>query len=216
MTEDRLQPQIDETMRALLPPGELADAIDRMITQLRTDPTVGGVQLGAHAPGFTLPEVRGGKVSLEERLRDGPVVVSFYRGGWCPGCNLELRALQQALPRIQALGASIVAISPERIDGSAAVAGRLGLEFDVCTDLDGNVARAYRLSFALPDDVRRIYDSLGLRLADVNADGTWTLPVPATFVIDRDGIVRARHVDADYRRRMEPEAIVDALRDLAG
>jgi peroxiredoxin len=170
-----------------------------------------GVEIGARAPDFTLPDAHGRPVALHDRLRDGPVVVSFYRGAWCPICNAELARLTEALPRITELGARLVAISPQGPDASRRLVQRLGLAFDVLSDLDQSTIRAYRLQFTLDEDLQRAYRDRGTALDEHNADGSWNLPVPATFVLDRDGIVRARHVDPDHRERMPVGDILAAL-----
>jgi peroxiredoxin len=209
-----LQPQIDEQMDALTP-DELRPVIDDLVARLRSDGEVPGLEVGATAPDFTLPDARGHDVTLSQRLAGGPVVLSFDRGSWCPVCNLELRALQASLPALSARGASLVAITPQAPDASVSFADQLSLGFDVLSDLAQEVALAYELRFRLTDELEQRYRSWGLVLPEQNADGSWCLPVPATFVLDGDGVVRARHVDPDYRRRMEPADVLEVL-DLLG
>ena len=193
------------------PTGDLRALVATMIERLRAEGTVPGVELGERVPSFTLPDAYGRPVALEDRLAAGPVVISFYRGAWCPICNTELTALQHALPAINERGASLVAITPEPPDASQAFVQKLGLGFDVLGDLDQQVIRAYRLQFPLDEDLRPFYRGFDMALDERNADGSWNLPVPATFVLDRNGIVRARHVDPDYRQRMTIEDILSAL-----
>jgi peroxiredoxin len=185
--------------------------VDAMIDRLRRDDTTPGIETGERAPDFTLPNAHGQPVALHDRLRDGPVVVSFYRGSWCPICNTELTALTEALPRITELGARVVAISPQAPDDSQQLVQRLRLGFDVLSDLDQSIIRAYRLRFTLDENLRRVYRDMGMALDQHNDDGSWNLAVPATFVLDPDGIVRARHVDPNYRERMAVDDILDAL-----
>jgi len=192
----------------------LRAAAQAMIADLRRRSNVPGIEIGQTAPDFVLPDATGEKVALADRRAAGPVVVSFYRGAWCPYCSQELHAQQEILGEIRALGASLVAISPQRPDDSLSLVERLDLDFDVLSDVDQEVIRAYRLQFELPDTLREIYPALGIDLTQQNADGSWHLPVPATFVIDRDGVVRARHVDPNYLERMDPAEILDALRRL--
>jgi peroxiredoxin len=177
------------------PQPDLRALVATMVERLRRDGTVPGIPVGERAPSFILPDAGGNAVALEDRLRDGPVVLSFYRGGWCPICNTELAALQQAFPRISALGARLIAISPQAPDASQPLVQRLGLAYDVLSDLDQSLICAYRLQFSLDEDPRPIYRGFDVALDEHNADGSWNLPVPATFVLDQDGIVRARHVD---------------------
>ncbi|MGH9132647.1 MAG: peroxiredoxin-like family protein [Ilumatobacteraceae bacterium] len=190
---------------------ELRAAVGAMIQRLRRDGAAPGIEIGEHAPDFTLPDAHGQPVALRDHLRAGPVVVSFYRGAWCPICNSELGELTAALPRITELGARLVAISPQGPDASQQLVQRLGLGFDVLSDVDQSTIRAYRLQFTLDDDLKRIYRDIGMALDEHNADASWDLPVPATFVLDAAGIVRARHVDPNYRERMPVDDIVAAL-----
>ena len=171
-----------------------------------------GLPIGATAPAFTLPNAYGKPVELATLLALGPVVLSFYRGEWCPFCNLELRALQQHFGEITAAGATVVAISPQAPDHSASLAGKYELSFDVLSDVDQTVIDAYGLLYNVEGDSRELMEHVfSLDLAVENADGSWRLPIPATLVLDRDGIVRATHVDADYRTRMEPADIIAAV-----
>ncbi len=170
--------------------------------------------VGDIAPDFTLPNVTGQPVSLYEVLKRGPVVVSFYRGGWCPFCNLELHALQLRLPEIRALGATLIGISPETPDMAMAAIDEHQLEFEVLSDLGNKTARQYGLLFTVYEEMRPLYLKWGLDVPASNGDNSWELPVPATYVIDSKALIRAAHTDKDYTRRMEPEQIVATLRDL--
>lgn len=196
------------------PKPDLATLVAAMVERLRREGTVPGIAVGEHAPVFSLPDANGTPVTLEDRLTDGPVVLSFYRGAWCPICNTELAALQQALPDIHARGARLIAVSPQAPDRSQELVQRLGLGYDVLSDADQAVIRAYRLQFALDEDLRSIYRGFNMALDEHNGDGTWNLPVPATFVLDQEGVVRARHVDPNYRERMNVEEILSALDDI--
>ncbi|MBZ4324058.1 AhpC/TSA family protein [Streptomyces sp. SCA2-4] len=169
---------------------------------------------GAQAPGFTLPSAKGETVVLSDLLARGPVVLSFYRGAWCPFCNLELRALQQRLPDVTARGARLVAVSPEVPDESLSLSERHGLAFDVLSDEGCETAARYGLAFDLPDDLADVYDELGFDLKRVNNGHRRTLPMPATYVIDAEGVIRWSFVAADYAVRAEPDDIVAALDSL--
>ena len=169
------------------------------------------LRAGDLAPDFELPDATGRPLRLVERLREGPVVLMFYRGGWCPYCNLELRAYQQSLPEIKALGAQLIAVSPETPDQSLSTVEKNALTFAVLTDTGNQVARQYRLAFLLSDELRALYNSRGRDLAEWNG-GDWTLPVPGTFVFDTERRVALAHVDADYRSRLEPSAVLAELR----
>jgi peroxiredoxin len=171
-----------------------------------------GVRVGELAPDFTLPNASGDAVALAELLGRGPVVLVFYRGEWCPFCNLQLRALQSRLAEITARGATIVAISPQTPGHGASLTDQHELGFDVLSDVDQSVIADYGLRVTVDGDTRELMAQVFERdLAVENANGSWTLPVPAVFVLDRDGVVRSAHVDADYRTRMEPADVVVAL-----
>ncbi|MBI1250600.1 MAG: redoxin domain-containing protein [Alphaproteobacteria bacterium] len=169
---------------------------------------------GDQAPDFVLPDARGRDVGLSDLLEKGPVVLSFYRGGWCPYCNLELRALQQALPEFETLGATLVAVSPQTPDESLSTAEKNALSFPVLSDFGSAAAKRYGIAFDLAEELRPLYAKFGHALLDKNGDDGWTLPIPATFVIDRDGAIAFAFVDTDYRNRLEPTEIVSILRSL--
>ncbi|MBI4870056.1 MAG: AhpC/TSA family protein [Candidatus Riflebacteria bacterium] len=169
---------------------------------------------GARAPDFTLPNSEGKSVQLRELLARGPVVLVFYRGHWCPYCNAQLAALQEALPRLREAGASLVAISPEKPDYVKESVQTMKLEFEVLSDAGNRVARSFGLAFRVPPKLEELYRGFGLTLEKFNADGKWELPVPGTFVLDRQGLVALASVDPDYTRRLEPEAILAALAKL--
>lgn len=176
-----------------------------------------GLKTGEAAPDFTLPDATGALVSLSDRLKRGPVVLTFYRGAWCPYCNLTLAALQGALGQIKELGSSLMAISPQRPDEALTMREKHDLQFDVLSDVEQRVIKEYRVQFEVPPAMQDVQLNVFKKdVSQLNADGSWNLPIPATFVLDADGIVRAAHVDVDYTARMEPADIVRALRELTG
>lgn len=170
-------------------------------------------QTGALAPDFTLPNAAGDKTTLSTLLKKGPVVLTWYRGGWCPYCNLTLRALQKVLPEFQAAGAQLVALTPELPDKAAATSSKHQLEFEVLTDLNHQVARSYGVVFQLTPEVRDLYRQK-FNLTDFNGAGAGDdqLPLAATYIIGQDGIIRYAFLHADYRERAEPEALVSFLK----
>ena len=176
--------------------------------------TLSVIGVDDEAPNFVLPDATGNKIELQTLLREGPVVLSFYRGRWCPYCNIELQSLQAALPRIVAHEASLVAVSPQTPDESLSTSEKNELEFSVLSDLGNSVAREYGLVFTLPEPLRPIYADFGIDLRAHNGDESFELPVPATYVIDRDAKVRYAFVNADYRQRAEPSDIVASLAGL--
>lgn len=176
---------------------------------------VSGLELGQLAPDFELPDPTGKQVRLSERLASGPVVLTFYRGEWCPYCNITLGALQSVLGEIKDLGASLIAISPQRPDDALTMTEKHGLDFDVLSDADQRVIRAYRVQFRVPAEIEDVHMNVFKKdISELNADGSWNLPVPATFVLDAKGVVRARHVGVEYTSRMEPGEILAALKEL--
>jgi len=172
------------------------------------------LQTGEQAPGFTLPNTRGELVSLAPLLENGPVVLNFYRGAWCPYCSIELKALQDALPQITALGATVLSISPNVVEKSAAFAAENPFDFDILSDVDNQVAKNYRLVFTLADKLRPIYAKFGIDLPVFDGNDRFELPMPATYVLRPDGTIVAGFVHADYTQRMEPADIIKYLGDL--
>ncbi|WP_406442377.1 AhpC/TSA family protein [Streptomyces sp. NBC_00631] len=167
--------------------------------------------VGDQTPRFTLPSAAGQTVALDALLAEGPVVLTFYRGAWCPYCNLALRSLQQHHDAITARGACLVAVSPQIPDESLSLTEKHDLAFDVLSDLGSDIAKQYGLAFDLPDDLAAVYDKLGFDLQRVNAGHPRTLPLPATYVIDREGVIRWAFVNTDYTTRAEPADILAAL-----
>ena len=167
------------------------------------------------APDFALPNATAKSVVLKDLLRSGPVVLTFYRGGWCPYCNIQLRAYQGVLPEITGLGGRLVAISPQLPDNSLDTVNKNALTFDVLSDVGNKVARQYGLVYALPEEIRSALRSNNKPLPSINGDESWELPVPATFVVASDQHVALAYVEVDYRKRLEPEALLTCLKSLS-
>ncbi|WOO40247.1 peroxiredoxin-like family protein [Rubellicoccus peritrichatus] len=189
---------------------ETVSIIDRASAELEVDfQSRNPSGVGDKAPDFTLPSANGASVSLSEKLQEGPVIITFYRGDWCPYCNLELRAYQRILPEIKEAGGSLIAISPQTPDSSLTTAEKNNLEFDVLSDVGSKVAQGFGISFKLPEYLQELYNKLGGSLPEYNGTNDWTLPVPATFVVDRESRIVLAHVDTEYQNRLEPnEALV--------
>lgn len=173
------------------------------------------LKAGDKAPAFTLNDPEGKPVSSEDLLAGGPLALSFYRGVWCPYCNMELQALEAILPEIQALGGSLVALSPQTAPNSRKSVRQNSLSFPILSDVRGEVAAAFGLRFALPDYLVELYKSLKNDLPAFNDDPAWTLPMPARYVIGQDGTILYAEVNPDYTRRPEPEELLPALRRAA-
>ncbi|MBB6672026.1 peroxiredoxin-like family protein [Cohnella nanjingensis] len=189
-------------------------AIEQSIETLRESGSAQGLGVGDSAPDFTLANQAGNAVTLSEELAKGPVILTFYRGAWCPFCNLELRAYQRILGRIQVSGAQLLAISPQTPDRSLTAQEKNELGYHVLSDIGNRTAERYKLKFKLPDALHDIYRSLGFALDAYNGDDTWELPVPATYVIGRQGRTELASVDPDYRTRLEPSEVLNVLQSL--
>ncbi|MBO0803467.1 MAG: AhpC/TSA family protein [Nocardiopsaceae bacterium] len=170
---------------------------------------------GAQGPRFALRSAVGDEVTLDALVAEGPVVLTFYRGAWCPYCNLALRALQRHHDAIRERGARLVAVSPQVPDESLSLIEKHDLPFDVLSDIGSDVAKQYGIAFDLSDELAALYDRWGFDLQRVNAGHARTLPLPATYVIDKDGVIRWAFIDTDYTHRAEPADILAALDALA-
>ena len=166
---------------------------------------------GDAAPAFVLLDADGKEVSSRELLARGPLVVSFYRGVWCPYCNMELQALQEALPEIAARGASLVAVSPQTAPNSRKSQRDNKLSFPILSDVRSEVADAFGIRFALPDYLVALYKSFKNDLPVFNDDPAWVLPMPARYVIGTDGIIAYAEVNPDYTQRPDPSELLPAL-----
>ena len=170
---------------------------------------------GDVAPDFSLPDARGHVVALKTLRERGPVVISFYRGGWCPFCNLELRGLQRVLPEIVQVGASLVAISPQLPDNSLSTQEKNHLTFPVLSDVGNIVAKRFGIVFTLPTALVEANRAIGRDLVEINGEaGAAQLPMPATFVLDKSGVIRLAFVVEDWSKRLDPDIVVDTLRGL--
>ncbi len=169
--------------------------------------------VGDLAPNFKLKNAMGKEVSLQEYLQKGPVVLVWYRGGWCPYCNINLQYLQQELPNIQAQGANLVALTPELPDQSMSTAEKHHLKFEVLSDVGNKVAKDYGVVFQLTDEVAKIYNEK-FGLSEYNGDASNELPLAATYIINTDGTIAYAFLDADYRKRAEPAEITAFLKKM--
>ncbi|MGP8300289.1 peroxiredoxin-like family protein [Streptomyces inhibens] len=209
-----LNDELTAFFRALYP--EIPTAAREVMERAGRDLAASGqadraLQIGDTAPHFSLPTATGETVTLDTLLSAGPVVLTFYRGAWCPYCNFALRALQEQTDAIAAHGARLVAVSPQIPDESLTLAEKHALTFPVLSDLGCDTAKQYGLSFDLPDDLAAVYDSFGFDLQRVNGGHPRTLPLPATYVIDRDATIRWAFIDTDYTTRAEPSDVLAAL-----
>ncbi len=164
---------------------------------------------------FSLPNQTGATVTLSDLTAKGPVIITFYRGGWCPYCNLELKAYQSVLDEINQAGATLVAITPELPDTSLSTIEKNEIEFQVLSDVNADYAKQLGVVFSLADELRPIYDQFGIELEKYNGEGQFDLPLAATFVVDEQGVIASAFVDADYTKRQEPAEALAAVKSLA-
>ncbi len=218
-TNTPLQQQIDEFIAegaSWLPAGLLQNLLHPIGQLINSGAAEQALKEGAQAPDFTLPDARGNAVTLSHLLTQGSVVMTFYRGQWCPYCHLMLRAYQQALPHIQARGASLVAISPQTPDYSRALAEKLELTFALLSDMGNQVARQFGLVFTIDEAVRGAHKQVCADLPAFNGTDSWELPMAATFLVDQSGTLRLACVDPDFTRRLDPSVVIARLEELQG
>ena len=196
---------------------EFMKGVDDIIKQEKAFEKGGNaIKIGQKAPSFDLPDPEGKSISLNSLLEKGPVVITFYRGNWCPYCNLQLRALQARLDDIYALGATLVAISPQVPDGSLTKDEISIMDFIVLTDQDAKVALQYGVAWEVPEFLmEHMRVDRKLDLEKINYGNGSILPIPATFILGREGVVTWNYVNVDYRTRSEPDEIIEALKKLS-
>jgi len=174
------------------------------------------LKIGEKCPSFELPNPEGKMISLDILLKKGPLVITFYRGDWCPYCNLQLRALQARLNEIHQLGATLVAISPQVPDGSLSKSEIEEMDFIVLSDQDAKVASKFGVAWQVPEFLaKHMRVDRNLDLEKINNGNGNVLPIPATFILNSDGVVKWNYVNVDYRTRSEPDEIIEALKKLS-
>ncbi|MCU7851972.1 MAG: AhpC/TSA family protein [Candidatus Thiodiazotropha sp. (ex Monitilora ramsayi)] len=208
--------------------GVLSDAIDaynsekikqiptetlEIMAQATSDLKASGIEdralkAGSRMPEFELPNQYGELRRVSDYLKDSPVVLNIYRGGWCPYCNMEMKALHDALPMIEAAGARLVGMAPETADKAELTSLHHELQIDILSDKGNLVADRLGLVYELPEVLRPIYQGLGIDIPAYNGDISFILPVPATYIIRQDGIIAYAFINADYTQRMEPSEII--------
>ncbi|RXM52632.1 MULTISPECIES: peroxiredoxin-like family protein [unclassified Chryseobacterium] len=193
-------------------PQEILEAFGKSIEDLKTQRIEeNSIQIGEQMPGFSLPNASGKIINSEDILKDGKIILAFYRGSWCPYCNLELKFLQNNLSQIKDKGATLIAISPQSPDHSLNMTEKNSLEFEVLTDIDNNFAKRLGIAFQLQDFVIPYYNGLGIHLSDFNKNNDHTLPVPAVFVVDENSLVTYKFLDVNYMNRIDVEELIQAL-----
>jgi peroxiredoxin len=209
---ERLRAVADEVAR--LSP-EFAGVVNRMVARLEAS-SVGqsAPRPGEPMPDFMLPDEAGRLVRLADLLKEGPVVLSFHRGHWCPYCRLNADALASIAPQVARLGGQIIAISPEKRQYGAALKSYAKAPFPVLSDIGNGYALELNLLFWVGDEKREAMRAGGFDIAPYMGNESWMLPIPATFIVGQDGVVKARYIDPDYRHRMDVDALLDALKSV--
>jgi len=194
-------------------PAERQAIMQRHVDQLRSGTISRSMlKVGDRAPAILLENAKGATIDVGTLLNKGPVIVTFYRGGWCPYCNLELKAYQEILPEIVAAGASLVAISPEKPDDTVSTAEKNALTFEVLSDVGQKVGRAFGLVYEFTEELKHAYHGFNLDIPARNGTpNEWALPVSATYVIDSDGSIVYAYMDVDYRDRADPRDVLAVL-----
>ena len=172
------------------------------------------LKAGDIAPSFALPDANGAMVSSANLLAKGPLVLTFYRGVWCPYCNLDLKAIEEIAPQVRVLGASLAAVSQQTAPNSRKSQKDNNLSFQILSDEGGAVADAFGIRFRLPDDLITLYEGFKVDLPTINGEPSWTLPMPARYVIGQDGVIAYAEVNPDYTRRPEPSELLPTLERL--
>lgn len=172
------------------------------------------LQAASRAPAFTLPDEQDKPVSLADRLNDGPVMLAFYRGDWCPRCTQELAALHAVASQLELLGASVLAVSPQMSVHNRRCVRKHKLNFPILHDAGGHVAAQFGVNWDVPANLRRLYLGLNVDLTKFNGDGRWALPLPARYLIDQGQAIVYSEINASESHRMSPAGLLTALKSL--
>jgi len=209
---DALKADFENGKRGFKPDADVLDAMHRSTAELiASGQALNAKKAGDTAPGFTLKDTEGRLVSSSDFLVSGPLIVSFYRGAWCPYCSLDFQAVQAALPAIEARGARLIALSPQTAAKSRKARRDNKLTFPILADEKSRVAAAFGLRFSLPDYLVELYRGFRNDLPAFNDDPAWVLPMPARYVIGSDGIIAYAEVNPDYTQRPDPSELLLVL-----
>ena len=201
-------------LTAKAPPELIARFSEGINEVIASNADQAALNIGDDLPNIIAPDLESRTHHIADALRHGPVVLLFFRGGWCPFCNLQIRAMSLAYPRIAATKASLYALTPELPDSAMSTLGTEPVPFPILFDRSNAIARSFGLVFRLNEALRHVHEALGTPLPKLNGDMSWELPIPAVYVADPKGHIAWRHLDADYRKRTEPNDILNALREL--
>lgn len=188
---------------------------DQLVARLVTAETAArALKAGDPCPDFALPTAEGGFARSLDLLKNGPLVLSFYRGQWCPFCSAELEALHIAEPDIRAKGAKLTAITPEAGGLALKVKRERNFGFDILCDLDNGVALSFGLVYRVPSELKEFFSSVRHDLSLIYDNDSWFLPIPATYIVARDGMIAHAYVNPEFRERLDPREIVRVLSTL--
>jgi peroxiredoxin len=210
-----LKDELDRIRAEAAAHAKIKAAYEALVAQLdRAETASRALKVGDTMPGFMLPNAEGRLVFSDELLAPGALVVNFFRGDWCPYCTRTLQALEAALPRITAAGGQLVALTPDTGRHLAATKRAHRLSYQILSDVDGAVGMQFGVLFRVPELTREMLAGFGTDLAERHGNDGWFIPIPATYVVDRDGIIRYAFVDIDFTRRAEPDDVVAVLEAL--
>jgi peroxiredoxin len=210
-----LKDELDRIRAEAAAHARIKAAYEALVAQLdRAETASRALKVGDVMPGFMLPNAEGRLVFSDELLAKGPLVVNFFRGDWCPYCTRTLVALESALPRIAAAGGQLVALTPDTGRHLAATKRAHRLSYQILSDVDGAVGMQFGVLFRVPELTREMLAGFGTDLAERHGNDGWFIPIPATYVVDRCGIIRYAFVDIDFTRRAEPDDVVAVLEAL--
>jgi peroxiredoxin len=208
---DRLKVKIEGSM-----PPQIVNIMHQATADLEATGIGEGIlKVGDKAPEFKLPNQDGNLVSSTELLKNGPLVVTFYRGVWCPYCNTDLGNLKRYTKELEEFNATMVSVSPQIPQYNKQITTQQHLDFDLLSDSENNVANEFGLRWEMVDPLKSLYrDSFGISLPNYNGDESWTLPVPARFIIGTDSLIKYAEFSVDYTKRPNPDVLVSALKAL--
>ena len=207
---EQLQAYADQSAQKIPQPAQeiMRAGIDELVNNSILDKAF---KTGQKIPQINLPNAVGQEINVNEELKNNKLVIAFYRGGWCPYCNLELKALQNALPEIEAKGAKLIAIAPEAPDNSLTTKEKNELSFEVLSDANNEVARELNLVYRLDDSLNELYKGFGIDLEANQNNTNQELPIAATYVVEQDGTISYHFLQEDYKLRADPSEILNAL-----
>lgn len=193
-------------------PREIIDLFNETLTQLGEAP---GLNIGEKAPNFSLQNQYNQNVTLKDNLQNGPVILSFYRGEWCRHCNRELQQIEAIRDELKSRNVTVLGIAPQLIEYGIKMSEKNDLHFDLLSDPDFKVIDSYKLKFTLSEEVQDIYQNkFNLKLPELTANKSWELPIPATFIINQNGIIVERYVETDYTKRLTSEELLVLLNQM--